>query len=368
MAQLSISQRTRRTPFSDRVEEAGVKGYTVYNHMLLATVYRSLEEDYHHLKNAVQIWDVACERQVELRGPDAGRLAQLMTPRDLSQQRIGQCLYSPTCDQNGYLLNDPVTIKLEEDRYWVSIADSDVILFARGLAAGFGLKVQIEEPDIFPLAIQGPKADELMSRVFGPKIRETRFFGTQIHQFAGEDHLIARSGYSGQGGFEIYVNGTDAALPLWDALMEAGRDLDVHPGCPNLIERIESGLLSYGNDMNRSHTLHETGLARFCKSISPDCLAVHALKWTDVTQKLCYVTVDGPKFEPLQKPMTIFSQGVKAGQINSAVWSPDFQTNVAVGMIQTDHLSPGAHLVVGEDNSTINILNGPIALTQDLAA
>jgi len=72
--------------------KAGVKGYTVYNHMLLATVYRSLEEDYHHLKNAVQIWDVACERQVELRGPDAGRLAQLMTPRDLSQQRIGQCL------------------------------------------------------------------------------------------------------------------------------------------------------------------------------------------------------------------------------------------------------------------------------------
>ena len=216
MPQIAISCRTRSTPFTERVTAAGVSAYTVYNHMLLPAAFRSLEADYRHLKSAVQIWDVACERQVELSGPDAARLAQMLTPRDLSRQRTGQCLYTPTCDSAGHVLNDPVTIKLADDRFWVSVADSDVILFAKGLAAGAGLKVSVTEPDVSPLAVQGPLADDLMARAFGDNMRDIRFFGTAFIEFGGRSHLVARSGYSLQGGFEIYLNGTDLGLPLWD--------------------------------------------------------------------------------------------------------------------------------------------------------
>ncbi|MGB5557479.1 MAG: dimethylsulfoniopropionate demethylase, partial [Paracoccaceae bacterium] len=264
MTVIAPSRRIRRTPFSDGVEAAGVKGYTVYNHMLLPTVFDSVQADYRHLKDHVQVWDVACERQVELRGPDAARLMQILTPRDLSDMQPGQCLYVPIVDETGGMLNDPVAVKLDEDRYWISIADSDLLLWVKGIAHGYRLEVSVEEPDISPLAIQGPKADDLMASVFGDAVRDIRFFRIKVLRFQGRDLVVARSGYSKQGGFEIYVDGSDLGMPLWQALFEAGADLNVRAGCPNLIERIEAGLLSYGNDMTRQNTPHECGLGRFC--------------------------------------------------------------------------------------------------------
>ncbi len=266
MPSISLSRRLRQTPFSEGVEAAGVKGYTVYNHMLLPTVFRSVQEDYHHLKQAVQVWDVACERQVELRGPDAGRLMQMLTPRDLRGMLPGQCYYVPTVDETGGMLNDPVAVKLAEDRYWVSIADSDLLFWVKGLAYAWHLDVIVDEPDVSPLAIQGPKADDLAARVFGDAVRNLRFFRYGFFDFQGVQMLVARSGYSKQGGFEVYVEGAKHGMPLWNALMEAGRDLDVRAGCPNLMERIEGGLLSYGNDMSRENTPHECGLGKFCST------------------------------------------------------------------------------------------------------
>ena len=262
MALISPSRRLRRTPFSDGVEAAGVKAYTVYNHMLLPTVFRSIVEDYHHLKSAVQIWDVSVERQVELRGPDAARLMQMLTPRDLRGMHAGQCYYVPIVDETGGMLNDPVALKLAEDRWWISIADSDLLLWVKGIANGYRLDVLVDEPDVSPLAVQGPRADELMARVFGDAVKDIKFFRYGWFDFQGRSIVVARSGYSKQGGFEIYVEGSDIGMPLWNALMEAGKDLDVYAGCPNLIERIEGGLLSYGNDMNDDNTPHECGLGK----------------------------------------------------------------------------------------------------------
>ena len=264
MALISPSRRVRRTMFSDGVEAAGVKAYTVYNRMLLPTVFESVQEDYHHLKEAVQVWDVACERQVELRGPDAARLMQMLTLRDLRGMLPGRCFYVPIVDETGGMLNDPVAVKLAEDRWWISIADSDLMLWVKGIANGYRLDVLIDEPDVSPLAVQGPKADALMARVFGDAVRDIRFFRFGMFDFQGRSLAVARSGYSKQGGFEIYVDDTRIGMPLWNALFEAGRDLDVRAGCPNLIERIEGGLLSYGNDMTDDNTPHECGLGRFC--------------------------------------------------------------------------------------------------------
>lgn len=351
MAFIAPSRRLRRTPFSPGVEAAGVKAYTVYNHMLLPTVFRSVQEDYRHLKTAVQVWDVSAERQVEVRGPDATRLVQMLTPRDLRGMLPGQCYYVPMVDETGGMLNDPVAVKLSEDRWWISIADSDLLLWVKGIAYGYRLDVLVDEPDVSPLAVQGPLADELMARVFGDGVRTLRFFRFGWYQFQGRDLVIARSGYSKQGGFEIYVIGEDIGMPLWDALMEAGRDLDVHAGCPNLIERIESGLLSYGNDMTRENTPHEAGLGRFCSTQTAiGCIGRDAL---------LRVSMEGPvrQIRPIEIgggavaacdglwPM-MDGKGKKVGHVSSAAWSPDFDTNVAMGMVRLTHWDEGTILRV----------------------
>ncbi|SCM66669.1 dimethylsulfoniopropionate demethylase [Donghicola eburneus] len=350
MALLSPSRRLRRTAFSEGVEAAGVKAYTVYNHMLLPTVFRSVEEDYHHLKQAVQVWDVSCERQVELRGPDAGRLAQLLTPRDLRGMLPGQCYYVPIVDETGGMLNDPVAVKLAEDRWWISIADSDLLYWIKGLAYGYRLDVLVDEPDISPLAVQGPRADDLMASVFGDAVRDVRFFRFGHFDFQGQDMVVARSGYSKQGGYEIYVEGEHNGMPLWNALMEAGKALDVHAGCPNLIERIESGLLSYGNDMNDDNTPHECGLGRFCNTQTAiGCIGRDALlrvaKEGPVKQ-IRAIAIDGPPVPVCDRWWTLMAGTKPVGRVSSAAWSPDFSTNVAIGMVRMTHWDDGTELTV----------------------
>ncbi|WP_394196651.1 dimethylsulfoniopropionate demethylase [Litoreibacter albidus] len=349
MATIAPSRRVRRTPFSDGVEAAGVKGYTVYNHMLLPTVFRSVEEDYHHLKSAVQVWDVSCERQVELRGPDAGRLMQMLTPRDLRGMLPGMCYYVPLVDGTGGMLNDPVVLMLSEDRYWLSIADSDLLLWVKGLAHALYLDVIVDEPDVSPLAIQGPMADALAARVFGDSVKDLRFFRYGYFNFQGEMMLVARSGYSKQGGFEVYVEGAHNGMPLWNALMEAGRDLDVYAGCPNLIERIEGGLLSYGNDMTRDNTPHECGLGRFCSTQTAiGCVGRDALlrvaKEGPVKQ-IRALSIEGA-LPPCDRLWTITAKGKAVGQVTSAARSPDFGTNVAIGMVRMTHWDEGTQVQV----------------------
>ncbi len=345
MAIIARSPRLRPTPFSARVEASGIKAYTVYNHMLLPAAFNSLEDDYHHLKSAVQIWDVSCERQVEVRGPDAARLVQMLTPRDLRSLTPGRCYYTPMVDETGGMLNDPVTLKLAEDRFWISIADSDLLLWVKGLAYGMGLTVDVTEPDVSPLGVQGPLADDLMSRVFGEDVRSIGFFKFRELDFQGVTMPVARSGYSKQGGFEIYCTSTDMGEPLWDALMEAGRDLDVRAGGPNLIERIEGGLLSYGNDMTRDNTPHECGLGRFCDTgAAIGCVGRDSLMRMNrdgPMRQIRSVSIDGPAVPPCTYEWGVFDGDTKVGRLRSAAWSPDFNTNVGLAMIGIRHWDTG---------------------------
>ena len=356
MAVISPSRRLRRTPFSDGVEAAGVKAYTVYNRMLLPTMFESVEADYRHLKDHVQVWDVSVERQVELRGPDAGRLMQMLTPRDLRSMLPGQCYYVPIVDETGGMLNDPVAVKLSEDRWWISIADSGQLLWVKGIANAYRYEVLVDEPDVSPLAIQGPKSDDLAARVFGEEVRSLRFFRFGWFNFQGQEVLIARSGYSKQGGFEIYVEGTEWGMPIWEALFEAGRDLEVRAGCPNAPERIEGGLLSYGNDMTRENTPHECGLGKFCNTQTAiGCMGRDAL---------LRVAKDGPirqiraieiqgRQPACDRAWPIVAKGQKIGQVTSAAWSPDFECTVCIGMVRMTHWDPETVLQIETSEGTV---------------
>ncbi|WP_417452587.1 dimethylsulfoniopropionate demethylase [Kiloniella sp.] len=332
---LSPTTRVRRTPFSDRVEACGITAYTVYNHMLLATVFRSVEEDYRHLCEAVQIWDVSCERQVEIKGPDAARLTQLMTCRDLSKAKYGQCFYAPLVDEDGGMVNDPIILKLAEDRFWLSIADSDVMLWAKGLARGGNLDVKVFEPDVYPLAVQGPKAEEVMAAVFGNKVRDIRFFRFEKMAFEGHDMVVARSGWSKQGGFEIYLDRKELALQLWDQIWAAGQAFDIRAGCPNAIERVEGSLLSYGNDMTMGTSPFECGLEKYVNlEADIDFVARDALqkeKDQGLQRKVCHL---------------LFSENLNTGVFEN--WSVFDKAEQQIGKLTSgcDSIRHGAFLAI----------------------
>ncbi len=351
---LTMGRRIRPTPYLPRVMAAGAKSFTVYNHMLLATSFRSLEDDYWHLREHVQLWDVSCERQVALSGPDAARLAQMMTPRDLSRAVVGQCVYAPLVDVDGGLVNDPVILKLDEDRFWLSIADSDVLLWAKGLALGFGLDVAVEEPPVYPLAVQGPKAEALVARVFGDAVRAIRFFRFERLPFRGRPLVVARSGWSKQGGFEIYLDDPSLAIDLWDALWQAGADLDVGPGCPNTIERVEGGLLSYGNEMTRDNTPYEVGLDRFCKLDGPDFLAKPALRRIAAEgpmRLLRGIRIDGPPLAACTIPWALRADDRAVGSLLTAVWSPRLECTIGFAMMERGWWDDGTEVEVLADDS-----------------
>jgi dimethylsulfoniopropionate demethylase len=361
---LSVSRRTRRTPFTARVEQNGVKGYTVYNRMLLPTFFESMEADYHHLKNNVQVWDVACERQVEIKGQDAARLVQLLTPRNLAKIKDDQCFYIPVVDKNGGMLNDPVTLKHADDHWWISIADSDLKLWVNGVATGMGLNVEISEPDVSPLAVQGPKSDTLMERVFGDEVHEIKFFRHRKLSFNGRKFTVARSGYSKQGGYEIYVEGSEYGEPLWDALFAAGQDLNVRAGCPNLIERVEAGLLSYGSDMTIKNTPAECGLGNFVSKIAArECIGSDAILneiKNGPKRQIRSISIDGDPLKPCRDPWPVSVDGQSVGHISSGVWSPDFKTNVSIGMIDKNHWDAGNNVQV---NTPDGIRSGVVKAT-----
>jgi dimethylsulfoniopropionate demethylase len=374
---LNMSRRIRRTPYTNRVEEHGVSDFTVVNHMLLPKGFKnSVEEDYWHLSKDVQIWDVSCQRQVQISGPDAAKLVQKLTPRSLHNMETGKCFYIPMLNENGGMINDPVLLKLDDDMFWISIADSDILLWAKGYALGLNLDVKIEEPDVYPLAIQGPKSEDLMVSVFGEEIRKIKFFNFRVLDFEGTKQIVARSGYSKQDGFEIYFkvhenyfDKIEMGEKLWDTIWHAGKIFNISPGCPNLIDRIECGLMSYGNDFTGENNPFECNLDKYCPSdTSHEYIGKTALTKIQnegIDQRMRGIIFDGDPCPATSKPLKVLSKdNKKIGQITSGIFSPRIKKNIGLSMILKDHWEIGENVFVetldgGKRNGTITSLPFP---------
>jgi dimethylsulfoniopropionate demethylase len=359
LSNLKMSRRIRRTPFTDKVEFHGVTGFTVVNHTLLPKAFQhSVEEDYWHLRENVQVWDVGCQRQVQISGPDAEKLVQWITPRDLSRATPGKCLYVPLITENAGLINDPVLLKISENKFWLSIADSDVLLWVRGLALGAKLNVEINEPDVWPLAIQGPKSAQVMAEIFGPQIRDIKFFNFGWFNFEDSKQLIARSGYSKQGGFEIYLEGSKYGTRLWETIFEAGKKYNIRPGSPNLIERVEAGLLSYGNEMTLEDNPLECGLSQYCDfSDENDFIGKETLSSIanqGIQRQIRGIRFRGEPMEACSIPWPVTSKKTKTliGKITSGIYSPRLNTNIGLSMIKSDHWDPGTEVCVQTNKNT----------------
>ena len=352
---IAKAKRLRSTPYTSRIEKQGLTAYSVYNHMLLPAGFEdSLEESYYHLKKYVQLWDVSGERQVKITGTDSAKLVQLMTCRDLSKSKDGRCYYCPIIDDQGGLINDPVVLRINQNEWWLSIADSDVLLFAKGLSIGKNFNVQISEPDINIMAIQGPKSYELMEKVFGKKIIDLKFFGFDYFEFKGNKHLIAKSGWSKQGGYEVYAIGNQA-LELYDYLFEIGKEFNIKPGCPHLIERIESALLSYGNDFDNSDNPFECGFDKYVDlDADVDFLGKKKLieiKSKGISKKLMGIKIDSNQIN-VSEAIEITVDSKRVGELRSGVYSPTFNKVIGIAMIEKPFFEIDTKVEININNQT----------------
>lgn len=344
------SARIRPSAFHEATVADGVKAFSVYNHMLMPTSYGHPEEEYWRIIEGVSMWDVAVERQVELAGPDAGRLAQILSPRDLSKCKIGQGKYVALCNHHGVLVNDPILLKLADDRHWLSIADSDVGLWAGAIAAERGLDVRVSEPDVSPLAVQGPKGEDVVAAIFGDWVRALKYFWFKETEVAGIPVAVARSGWSKQGGFEIYLMDGSRGSELWNIVKEAGQPFGIGPGAPATAERVESGLVSCGGDTDAQTNPYEVRLGPFVDlDVPDDVVGIEALRRIardGPARHLLGVVLEGE--EPRAPGFTwkaILADGAKVGSMTNGVWSPRMRQNIGYALVSVG-MQPGQRVEV----------------------
>ena len=261
---LTLSKRIKSTPFTSRNDLNGVKAYTVYNKTLLPTIFDTLLDDYYHLLEYVQLWDVSCQKIIQIKGPDASHFLSLISCRDLSNAEPGKCYYTPMTNAKGGLLNDTLVLCIEKDCYWVSLSDSDIFMWVTGILTNLSLKVFIEEKEVYTLAIQGPNSNALLREITGNEIDKLSFFSFKDFKIKNKNFLISRTGFSKQGGYELYIKNPSSGRWLWDLVIQEGFKFNLKVGTVNLIERVESGLLSYGNDMTIKDTPFDCSLGKYC--------------------------------------------------------------------------------------------------------
>lgn len=357
MAEIGPNTRLRVSPFYQATLEEGVTAFSPYNKMLMPVSYGHPEAEYDRLLNGVAQWDVGVERQVQLKGPDAARLAQILSVRDISKCTEGMGRYVPMCDHRGVLINDPVVLKLEEDLYWFSIADNPILMWARCVAAERGLNVEISEPDVSPMALQGPKAEDVVAAICGDWVRELRYFGFREADIEGIPVIIQRSGYSKQGGFEIYLKDGSRGSELWNIVREAGQPWDIGPGNPNPAERIESGMLSFGGDTDDNTNPFEVRLEKFVDLDLDDGVigitALREIKAKGVTRHQLGLRIADREPQPgHQIWYDITAGGKKLGDMTNGWWSPRLKCTIGFALISKE-CAPGDKVTVMKEGAEV---------------
>ncbi|MBS3927457.1 MAG: hypothetical protein KGZ65_02355 [Sphingomonadales bacterium] len=338
--------RLRTSPFYDSAVAEGMTAASIYNRMIMPTSYGDPEAEYWRIIEGVSQWDVGVERQVQLKGRDAGRLAQILAARDLSRCKHGQGKYVPICNHRGTVFNDPILLKHSDDLYWFSIADNDLWLWANAIVAERGLDVEVSEPDVSPMALQGPKAEDVVASVLGDWVRELKYFWFRDSEIEGIPITVQRSGWSKQGGFEIYLKDGTKGTQLWNIFKEAGQPYGIGPGAPATAERTESGLVSVGGDTDADTNPFEVRMGSYVSlDVPDDTLGIAALR---------RIASEGPKRHQLglilegstPEPLgfsweDIRVNGKTAGHMTNCVWSPRMKANIGYALIGVEQQAGG---------------------------
>lgn len=350
MSLIQRGARLRRSPFFECTQRYGCRAYTVYNHMFLPSYYDDPVNEYWHLLNHVALWDVSVERVVEIKGRDGFKLSQLLTPRDLSKCAVGQGKYVVITAPDGGIINDPVLTRMEDNRFWLALADSDVGLYARGVASQADLDAEVSEPDVYPLQIQGPKSKEVVKDLFGQKILDMPYYFFTETKLEGIPVVVTRTGWTGEVGYEVYLRDPDKGEDLWERIMEAGKPYNIRPTGPSDIRRIEAGILNWGADMTLENNPFEVGLERLVDlDMKADFIGKEALKRIraeGVKRKLVGVEIDGDPIEFNMTKWPVAHDGKHIGSITSAIHSPRLKKNIGYAMVPVESSGLGTKLRV----------------------
>jgi len=341
----------RKSPYFDATVRWGAQAFSVYNHMYIPRDFGDPEQNFWNLVNDAILCDVAVERQVEITGPDAARFTQMLTPRDLSKMAVGQCKYILITNADGGILNDPILLRLAENHFWISLADSDILLWAQGVAVHSGMCVTIREPDVSPLQLQGPKSGAVMKALFGESIMGLRYYWLREVELDGIPLIVSRTGWSSELGYELYLQDGSRGDELWEKIMAAGRPFGLKPGHTSSIRRIEGGMLSYHADADITTNPYELGLDRLVNlDMEADFIGkavLRRIRAEGVRRKQVGLIVDGA---PLKGPNTTFwpihKHGATIGKVTSAVYSPRLEQNIALAMVSADSAFVGAEVEV----------------------
>jgi glycine cleavage system aminomethyltransferase T len=345
----------RKSPYWDATVRAGCTSWDLYNHMLIPTLYDDDVLEYWHIVEKVALWDVAVERQVEISGPDAARFTQLLTCRDLSRCAVGQCKYAPIIAPDGGIVNDPILLRIAEDRFWLSIADSDTLLYAKGVQAFAGLDVTIREPDVSPLQVQGPRSPEVMAALFGAgsRVTDLRYYRCTEATVGDIPVVVSRTGWTGEVGYELYLRDGSRGQELWDAVMAAGEAFEIRATAPSDQRRKEAGIMNYGNDMTVENNPFEvTGLERLVECLDTDIVhigkdALRRIRDAGVTRKLVGLDIAGdPLTMWLEDFWPVTSHGERVGSLTSAGHSPRLKMNMGYAWVPVELAPPGTELVI----------------------
>ena len=351
----------RKSPFFDATVRWGATNFSVYNHMYIPRDFGDPEQNFWNLINSAILCDVAVERQVEITGDDASKFIQLLTPRDLSNFKVGQCKYILITNEEGGILNDPILLRLEENRYWISLADSDILLWAQGVAVNSGLKVKISEPDVSPLQLQGPNSGKIMEALFGKDILDLKYYWHRDEVLNGIPLLVSRTGWSSELGYEIFLRDYTKGDKLWEQIMEVGIPFDLKPGHTSSIRRIEGGMLSYHADMDINTNPFELGLDRLVNLEGKEDFvgktALKEIKEKGVSRKQVGLIIEG---QPLSGPNTRFWE-IKydekiVGKVTSAVYSPRLKQNIALAMISAELTTIGTEVKINTYAGTLGAM------------
>ena len=351
----------RKSPYFDSTVKWGATGFSVYNHMYIPRDFGSPEQNFWNLIEKSILCDVAVERQVEITGPDAFKFTQLLTPRDLSNVAIGQCKYVLITNNDGGILNDPVLLRLAENHFWLSLADSDVLLWAQGVAVNSGMSVNITEPDVSPLQLQGPTSKDIMIKLFGESIKNLKYYWFKECDLDGIPLIVSRTGWSSEFGYELFLRDGSKGNNLYEKIMSAGKEYGLQPGHTSSIRRIEGGMLSYHADADINTNPFELGLDRLV-SLDSDIefigkAALKKIKAEGIKRKQVGLEIN---CEPLSGPNTTFwsikKDNNKIGKVTSAVYSPRLKKNIALAMINIENSEIGTSLEVNTNKGNFEAI------------
>jgi len=348
---IAFGPRVRKSPFFEATRRYGVKSFTIYNHMYMPTGYSTPEAEYRSLVNDVTIWDVACERQIEIRGPDAARFVQYLIPRNLSRLRVGRGLYVVLCGEDGGIINDAVLLRLAESQFWLSPGDGDVLLWAQGAAIHSGMRVEIEEPDVSPLQLQGPKSPEVARALFGAWAADLAYYELRETQLDDIPVVLARTGWSGEIGYEIYLRDGRRGDELWERVMEAGKPFNIAPSPPSTLRSIEGGLFSYASDITRADDPFTVGLDRLVDLDQPaDFIgkkALERIRSEGVKRRLVGVEIAGAPLTACNPHFwTVRSGDRVVGHVTRCIFSPALGKNIGFANVSAACSAVGTELAV----------------------